>query len=268
MNESSPTGDTQPPSFPRPEAPLSPTPPPTGQYVQVRYTGQKPVVVYAILGITILVYLLQIGSQYLTGVDLPGEWGVKSNTAILQGQLWRLFTPMLLHGSILHIGFNMYALYSIGMALESHFGRKRFLALYIIAGFAGNVLSFILTTEDSLGASTAIFGLLGAYGIFLYQNRSLFGNTARRALTNIITIAVVNLLIGLSPGIDNWGHVGGLIGGTLFAWLGGPLLQLQPGYPYYNLVDKREPGEVWRAGLTAGGVFVVVAAVVIFLRLR
>jgi rhomboid protease GluP len=89
--------------------------------------------------------------------------------------LWRLFTPLLLHGSIAHIGFNMYALFIIGPGLERYYGHLRFLVLYLLAGFAGNVFSFLFTPALSVGASTAIFGLVAAQGVFLYRHRQLFG---------------------------------------------------------------------------------------------
>jgi rhomboid protease GluP len=192
------------------------------------------------MGITIVIFLLQLATQSSTGLsDLPATLGAKVNPLIESGQLWRLITPVFLHGSILHIAFNMYALLAIGAGLESHYGHGRFLALYLLSGFTGNVASFLFSSAPSLGASTAIFGLLGAEGVFLYQNRRLFGPTAQRALVNIVVIAVINLIIGLSPGIDNWGHIGGLIGGTLFAWFAGPVLRVEQGYPALELVDQR-----------------------------
>jgi rhomboid protease GluP len=218
--------------------------------------------VYTLLGVTILVYLLQLASSFFLAGDYPAALGVKANDAILQGEFWRLLTPMFLHStsSFLHIAFNMYALFVIGPELERHFGHGRFLTLYLLSGFAGNVVSFLFSPEYSLGASTAIFGLIGAQGVFLYRNRSLFGRIAQRALVNIIMVAVVNLIIGLSPGIDNWGHVGGLVGGTLFAWLGGPLLSVEAEMGSYKLVDQREPTSVLGAGLAVGLLFTVLAA--------
>ncbi len=214
---------------------------------------------------TIIVFILQYVTEYLTGIDYPAALGVKANDLIVQGQLWRLFTPMLLHGSILHIAFNMYALYAIGPGLERYYGRSRYLLLYILAGFTGNVASFLISPQSSLGASTAIFGLLGAEGVFLYQNRQLFGPAARRSLTNVIVIAVLNLAISLSPGIDLWGHVGGLIGGSLFAWLAGPRFRVEMGLNQPSLVDEHDSGDALRAGLGVGGVFAVLAGLKIFL---
>jgi len=249
----------------------NPQPPaPAGyQTVPAAPQRQKPVVTYTIMGLTIFVFILQMGSQALFhGVDIPQTLGMKVNDLILKGQLWRLFTPMLLHGSILHIGFNMYALYILGPGLERFYGWKRFIAVYILAGFAGNVMSFLFSPEASLGSSTAIFGIFGAEGVFFYQNRKIFGQRAQLALREIIFFAGINLLFGLSPGIDNWGHIGGLIGGTLFGWFGGPLLRLDGIYPSLKLVDDRPTGEVIRAGLNVGLLFAVLTAVTIFLKLR
>jgi rhomboid protease GluP len=237
--------------------------------VTVKAPPLTPWVTYTLMGVTILVYLLQLASRFvLDGVDYPAEFGLKANDAILNGELWRLLTPVLLHstGSLLHIGFNMYALYALGPGLERHYGHARFLALYLLGGFAGNVLSFLLSPKYSLGASTAIFGLIGAEGVFLFHNRELFGRNAQRALINILTVAGINLIIGLSPGIDNWGHVGGLLGGTLFAWFGGPLLGVETGMGELKLADRREPGVSLAAAILVGLLFALLAAIKFFLQ--
>ena len=220
--------------------------------IPIKLPERRPYLTYIILGITIAVFLAQLGTEYLFNVDLPAAFGLKVNQLIAQGQLWRLFTPMLLHGSLLHIAFNMYALSRIGPRLERYYGHWRFLALYIISGFGGNVFSMMFTEAPSLGSSTAIFGLIAAQGVFFYHNRELFGPTFKQALNSIISIAVINLVIGLSPGIDNWGHVGGLIGGIIFAWLGGPVLKVSGSYPDMSLADQRESREIVQAaGITA-----------------
>jgi rhomboid protease GluP len=126
---------------------------------------------------------------------------------------------------------------------ERNFGHWRSL-LYLLGGFTGNVLSFILSNGYSVGASTAIFGLVGAEGVFLYQNRRLFGNQFRRAIGNVIFVVAVNLFLGLTPGIDNWGHIGGLLGGLIFAWFAGPVWEVEGIAPAYRLFDKREARDV------------------------
>ncbi|NQU30384.1 MAG: rhomboid family intramembrane serine protease [Anaerolineae bacterium] len=238
------------------------TPP---QAVNIALPSVLPRVTYAIIGVTIFVYLLQMASQFFfSGADYPAFMGMKINEAILAGQIWRLITPVLLHGSLLHIGFNMYALFAIGAGMESRMGHLRFLMLYLVSGFAGNVFSFYFTGANSLGASTAVFGLLAAEGVFLYLNKGLFGQRAQRALRNIVMVAGVNLFIGLSPGIDNWGHIGGLLGGLIFAWFGGPRWEVKGIYPLVQVVDRRSMRDAITGAVVVAGIFGVVAILKIF----
>lgn len=182
------------------------------------------------------------------------------------GQYWRLLTPMFLHGSILHVGFNMYALYIFGPGLERYYRHWRYLLLFLLSGFAGNVFSFMFTDSPSLGSSTAIFGLLAAEGVFLFQNQRMLGGVARRALYNLIFIALVNLAIGFSSsGIDNWGHMGGLLGGAIFAWIAGPLLQREGIYPNLRVGDSRESRDVILAVVVDLGLFGFLAFGTIFI---
>lgn len=259
MNYDSPSSSDYPPGPTRGQ-----TPP--GGMAPVSLPPIQPVVTYTLIGVSVLIYLLQMGSQFLFGVDYLAALGVKANDLIIQGQVWRFFTPIFLHGSILHIGFNMYALYIIGPTLERLYGHQRYIALYILSGIAGNIFSFIFTPNPSLGSSTAIFGLLSAEAIFLYRNREIFGRAAQRGLIQIVGIAAVNLLIGLSPGIDNWGHVGGLVGGTLFAWFAGPVLQVEGIYPTLSLVDTRDSREVVLTGFLLSVLLVLLAGGMIYAR--
>jgi rhomboid protease GluP len=213
--------------------------------VQVALPNVKPYVTYAILGFTIFIYLLQLAGQYLLKADIVALWGVKYGSLIRAGQIWRLITPVFLHDStlpygLLHIGFNMYALYLYGRGLEGRFGHWRFTLLYFLSAYAGNVFSFLLTPNPSLGASTAVFGLLAAEGMFIYRNRQLLGNRAGRAIMNVIYVAGINLLIGFSTtGVDNFGHLGGMLGGILFTWFGGPRWKMEGFFPSVRLVDER-----------------------------
>ncbi|NOZ49526.1 MAG: rhomboid family intramembrane serine protease [Chloroflexi bacterium] len=207
----------------------------------------RPMVSYTLIALTVLVYLGQMAGQSLLGVDILAVYGSKVNSAIIHGEYWRLLTPVFLHGSPLHIGFNMYALYVLGPNLERFYGRWQFILLYLLAGISGNMSSFIFSPHPSLGSSTAIFGLLGAYGVFIYHNRVLFGSMARSSLTNIILVAVVNFIIGLAPGIDNWGHLGGILGGTAFAIMSGPRIMRLGLPPHVRLFDKRPAVDAIRA---------------------
>jgi rhomboid protease GluP len=226
----------------------SPQPSPPPQAVRVQMPQSAPYVTYTIIGITVVFFLLQRASVWVFGYAIPGlqmDWlayyGARINEAILAGELWRFLTPVLLHANLPHIAFNMYALLSFGASLERHFGHGRFLLLYLLGGFAGNVASFLFTSGSySVGASTAVFGLLGAEAVFLIQNRKVFPGQFRSAIGNIIFIAAINLfVIGSLPGIDNAGHIGGLIGGLMFTSLAGPLWEIEGIYPTYYPVDRR-----------------------------
>ncbi len=233
--------------------------------VLLRTKVKKPTVTYVLLAVTILMYAAQFISQWLLGgSDLPLIFGAKINDFILRGQVWRLVTPVFLHGSFLHMAFNMYALFAIGPSLEKFYGHKRFLCLYLLGGYAGNVLSFLLSTSTSLGASTAIFGLVAAQAVFILKNRKMFGTRARSMLINLVLVLLVNLSLGLSPNsrIDNWGHLGGLLGGLAFAWLSGPVYQVQP-MPSggFELVDGKTTRQILWGGVITIVIFSVAAAI-------
>lgn len=229
------------------------------------HTG-APRATHILLGFTVAVYVLQFLSVSLYGYAVAGvDWleiyGARFNEAIRAGEWWRFITPVFLHGSPMHIFFNMYALLSVGTFLEKQFGHGRFVLLYFLAAFSGNVFSFLFAREGgfSVGASTAVFGLIAAEYVFFYQNRELFGNFARQAMGNTLVIIVINLFIGLSPGIDNWGHIGGLLGGAMFAWFASPRWEMAGLFPEVQLEDARETREVITGALLVTVVFAALA---------
>lgn len=231
------------------ENPLQPASPPRA--IRVPLPVSVPYATYVIIGVTALVYVLQLVSvavfgSVVQGMDYLELYGARINELIRAGEIWRFFTPALLHASPPHLLFNMYALFTFGSNLERHFGHGRFVLLYILGAFAGNAFSFLLMNDASfsVGASTAVFGLIGAEGIFLYQNRKLFGEQVKSAINNVIFVIVMNLIIGLTPGIDMWGHVGGLLGGLIFTWFGGPNWKVEGIFPSFSLVDERTAQDV------------------------
>lgn len=213
---------------------------PAPQQYQVIFPRTTPYVTYTIIAITVIVFLLQMATNYFLDVDLPAAIGIKYNPYIDVGQYWRLITPVLLHGDIMHIGFNMYAVYILGRGLEPFYGHGRFLLLYLLGGFTGTTLSYLLTAAPSLGASTATFGLLMAYGVLGFRNRNVFGAQSRRIVQNVVQVALINIVLGLTPGIDNWGHIGGAIGGALLAWFGGPDLEFKRKGLELHVEDQRQ----------------------------
>ncbi len=185
--------------------------------------GVRPICTYAIIGVTTLVFI----GQLIFG-DFFTYYGLKINELIRQGEFWRFVTPIFFHANILHIFFNMYALYNIGLLIERPLGYARFLMIYFFSGIAGVLASFLFTASPSLGASGAIFGLIGALAVFLYRHNHIFGVAGRNMLYNVIFIIVVNLVISVSvPEIDLWGHVGGLVTGSALAWLLAPVWRIQ-----------------------------------------
>jgi rhomboid protease GluP len=232
--------------------------------IRVKIPRRKPIVTFTLITVTALIFVLQYLLSMISDVDLFFFYGGKINQFIMEGQVWRLITPVFLHSSILHIVLNMYALYIIGRRLELYYGHGRFLLLYFLSAFAGNVFSFVLTPAPSLGASTAIFGLLAAEGMFIFQNRKLFGSDhTRRAIINLGVILIINLAYGFSSlaRIDNMGHIGGLLGGIFFAWKGGPILSVTGQPPFFDVFDIRKKSDIVLASLVVIIGFGVIALI-------
>ncbi len=143
---------------------------------------------------------------------------------VWDGDYWRLFSAMFLHGGLLHIAFNMYALYLGGSFLERIAGRTKYIIIYLVAGVSGNVAVLVLAPALSvtIGASTAIFGIFGALFVYSLHYRD---SAAGQALRSMGAIIVINLLFTfLIPGISWQGHIGGLVGGVAaleaLSWFG------------------------------------------------
>lgn len=138
------------------------------------------------------------------------------NFLVGAGEWWRIFTPILLHGSVAHIGFNMYALYQLGPAVEVRYGKLNFLALYLSAAAAGGAFAFHFGSREDvlIGASGAIFGLFGLWLDAAYRRRdTAFG---RNLLSSLWVSLALNIALPfLLPGISWQGHLGGLLAGIL-----------------------------------------------------
>jgi len=139
------------------------------------------------------------------------------------GEWWRLVTPVLVHGSLLHLLFNMYFLYLVGPLVEQMYGSVRFVLMYGLTAAAGSAASFLFGgPAPSVGASGAIFGLCGVLLAVSVIHRPVLDRRGRAVMSQIGGLVVLNLLLGfgfdaLGAGIDNAAHVGGLLAGL---WLG------------------------------------------------
>lgn len=177
------------------------------------FENGRPFITYIFIAIQLLVFILMEAAGGSTNTSTLIKFGAKVNILILEGEWWRLVTPIVLHIGILHLAMNTFALYYIGMSVERIFGSFRFLLIYLFAGFSGSLASLLFSPSISAGASGAIFGCFGALLYFgtVYPKQFL-----RTMGFNIIFVIGINLLFGFSvPGIDNAGHIGGLIGGFL-----------------------------------------------------
>ena len=211
---------------------------------------KKAPISYTLIAVSVVFFLLQNKSTWFFRADLLLYFGAKINPLILQGEVWRFLTPAFLHGSVLHLAFNMYALFSIGPTLERKYGKTSFLLLYAISAIFGNVLSFLFSPNVSLGSSTAIFGLIAAQGVYIYKNRHLLGSAARPLLMNVLFSIMVNLFLGFSSSnIDNLGHLGGLAGGSLYAWFAGPSYGIGENIFGENVIVKETKKIFQTAGL-------------------
>ena len=170
------------------------------------FKPKKIVVTYVLIELCTLVYILQILFPSLTTL------GAVNGSLVRSGQVYRLVTGMFMHGSIWHLLCNMYSLYVIGCATENYFGKKKFLLIYFVSGIIGSMFSCIFNTSWSLGASGAIFGLMGALCYFGYYYRLYMG---KALYSEIIPVIVLNLALSLIvSNIDFYAHIGGLIGGV------------------------------------------------------
>jgi membrane associated rhomboid family serine protease len=187
-------------------------------------SARGPIVTQTLIAINVGVFLVQL----FMGADLMRtdsgwiyEHGVLVDQAIdssgqvvgvAQGEWWRLVTATFLHGNIIHLGMNMLVLWIIGPPLEEYFGHARYLLLYLVSGLAGSAGALILSGgSPTVGASGAIFGLMGAALILEWRRIFVFGGQA-------LGLVVINLALTFAiPGISIGGHLGGLIGGGLCA---------------------------------------------------
>ena len=178
-----------------------------------------PVVTLAIIGINAVVFLLLTYAGGSTNTDVLLDFGASFSPYFRRGEYWRLVMPMFLHVGWLHLLGNSYALFILGPILERVYGAGRFSFFYVAAGIGSSALSMSLSMNVAAGASGAIFGIAGAMLVAGFMHRDIIPPRWGRAFgAGIVPFIVLMLFLGFSEkGIDNWGHVGGLVTGMLLA---------------------------------------------------
>jgi membrane associated rhomboid family serine protease len=223
------------------------------------FEGTGSIVTKTLIAINVAVFLVNLaqgGSLGRTGGELFEDgaligYGIYPDgtpIGVGDGEWWRLITSAFLHGSIIHLGFNMLMLWWIGAPIEAAIGRGRFLMLYLVSGLAGSAGALLLSNPNQItvGASGAIFGLLGAALVFERQRNYILGGSA-------LSIIVLNLVLTFAiPNISIGGHVGGLAGG---AAAGLALSRFGRGHAIYG-----RPGLIGVAGIAAVGVASIAVA--------
>ena len=177
------------------------------------FKKKQLIVTYILIAINVLIFMLEI-----SGI-INVNYFATSRSAIKLGHYWVLVTSAFFHADMIHLACNMYSLYIIGTQLETVLGKIKFLIVYFLSAIIASLLSGLLTGVPSIGASGAIFGLLGALLYFGYHYRLYLGNVITR---QIVPVILINLFIGFAlTNVDNFGHIGGLIGGVFSAMMVG-----------------------------------------------
>ena len=174
------------------------------------FKSKFPYVTYLLIAINVIFFIVPL---LLNQVDYVLDAYCVHGPSIRAGQFYRIISGTLLHGSIPHLLFNMYSLYILGSQLEGFFGKAKFALIYIFSAICGSFLSITFGQgAGSVGASGAIFGLMGSLLYFGFYYRVYLGQVVK---SQILPLIAVNLLVGfMTPGIDNSAHIGGLIGGA------------------------------------------------------
>ncbi len=200
--------------------------------------------------------------------DVLIQYGAKYNAAIIAGQYWRFITPIFLHANILHVGLNMLNFFILGLFIERLFGHMRFLLIYLLTGVTSIIASFYFAPQDiSVGASGAIFGLVGAYSIFILVHRRAFSRGGIPAIAWLVVIIGLNLGIGLViPNVDNYAHLGGFLSGCLLGWFFAPFYVVLSEEGKLQLSDTHSLSRRWPLALIAIIITIFLAIIACSLR--
>jgi len=196
---------------------------------------------------------ISVGAYALAGFLLPLSGGIGASNAFVrtfaltpfrfwEGEVWQPLTALFLHGSLLHLVFNMLGLWSLGRAIEDTIGSLKYAGLCVVSGLTGSLFVILFQNDlvnPTLGASGILLGLLGAIAVFYPNSPLLIFFLPMKARTAAIVVGILSILLpamGLLEGISHMSHLGGLIGGVIFSRL---VLRLRFGG---NDLHRQHPG--------------------------
>ncbi len=165
-------------------------------------------------------FFLVAGLGGVLSADALIAAGAKTPANVLElGETWRLISANLVHRDVLHLAFNMFFLFNVGGTIENAYRRRDYVLILVVSGLATTLLSMLMSPLPSAGASGVVLGLFGAASVFGYKYAEILPGRYRRYLTGaVLPYALFVLYVGLAtPHTDNWGHLGGLLGGVLVA---------------------------------------------------
>ncbi len=239
----------------------------------------RPLWTYIILAVNVLFYGAMELSGGSTRTSVLINFGANFAPLVDRGEFYRLVVANFLHIGLLHFAVNSYSLYVVGTRLETLIGHPRFVMLYLLTGVSGAIFSFVFTHGLSAGASTSIFGVVGALIAYFYRHRKALGDFGRQALLSSLATVAINFAFGLTIAtVDNYGHLGGLLGGLALGWFFAPKYEVselafgvfqgrkrtvEPELDNGELMDTNALNKQWVAVL----VFVVAMAGLVYARI-
>lgn len=179
-----------------------------------------PMFCITVIAINVLVFIMEIANGALLSSENIINFGAIYKPLIMNGEYWRIITGIFLHGGVYHLVSNMVVFYILAMNFEKFYTVKKVVAIYFISGIAGAIFSISMSNGPSVGASGAIFGVMGATGYYLIKNKEIFNEINKRTGKAVIIVGIIWILQGMgTPLTDNYAHIGGFAGGIISAFI-------------------------------------------------
>jgi len=199
---------------------LAPEPPRDARIDFEKGISYAPRLTLTIIGVNVIVFIWELATGALESKDSIIAAGALYRPLVMAGEVWRMATAMFLHAGFDHLIGNCIILYVLGMACEHALGWKQTVVLYLVAGLCGAVLSMAASPGPSIGASGAIFGIAGAVIVFMHRFQRFFIFRNKRVGAVLLVWAIYSIGLGFAtPYVDNFCHIGGLVGGAAFSLL-------------------------------------------------